>query len=206
MGGKKLPFAAPGTKTAKYLAFAIAGGLVAVAAAVYAIDQNNRYGDVPCSVPAATSTPGGSAAAGFTSLHEIASNSEAIVVAKVDECEKVHSHPKSKDLRLTDVKVTVERQVSGSIPEGSATTVELVSSGSDADPHIMVQGERYVLFLAYNQITQSYFPVGGPQGRFQIVDGKVYSLDQLYPNTGFIQVKVDGQPLDEFLAAVKAAS
>ncbi len=201
-----MPFAAPGTKTAKYLVFVIAGGLIAVASAVYAVDQNNRYGEVPCGAQPMPATTGGSAlVVGFTSLHEIASNSEAIVVAHVDECEKVHSHPKSRDLRLTDIKVTVEKQVSGSMSEGSAATVELVSSGSDADPHIMVQGERYVLFLAYNQITQSYFPVGGPQGRFQIVDGRVYSLDQLYPDGGFIQVKVSGQPLDEFLAAVNAA-
>jgi hypothetical protein len=187
--------------------FAVAGALVALASALYAIDQNNRYGDVPCSAQAAPAPSGGSASVvGFANLHEIASNSDAIVVAQVVECEKIHSHPKSRELRLTDVRVAVEKRISGSISEGSTTSAEMVSSGSDADPHIMLQGERYVLFLAYNQVTQSYFPVGGPQGRFQIVDDKAYSLDKLYPNAGYIQVKVDGQRLDEFLAAVSAAS
>lgn len=195
-----------GGKARRFFVAAAAGALVAIAIAVYVIDQNNRYGDVPCSVAVPAAAGGGSAVSvGFTTLKEIASNSDAIIIARVGECEKVHSHPKSKELRLADISVTAEETVVGSISKGYSTTVELVSSGPDRDPHIMKPGERYVLFLAYNEITQSYFPVGGPQGRFQIVDDKVYSLDGLYPELGFIRVKVHGQPIEEFLSAVRSA-
>jgi len=70
----------------------------------------------------------------------------------------------------------------------------------------MQAGERYVLFLTFNQITSSYVPVGGPQGRFVIVDDLVYSLDSIYPNLGYINVKVDGQPLDDFLSEVESTT
>ena len=85
--------------------------------------------------------------------------------------------------------------------------VQLVTTGEDADYHLMKQGERYVLFLTFNQVTSSYVPVGGPQGRFKVSsDGLVYSLDSIYPDMGFINVKVDGQPLGDFLSDIRSLS
>ena len=143
---------------------------------------------------------------GFTTMEQVVANSDAIVVADVDKCAKVHSHPKSKEIRLTDIEVTVERSIKGDMPVGGTATVQLVTSGEDADYHVMKAGERYVLFLTFSQATSSYVPVGGPQGRFIIVDGLVYSLDGIHPDLGFINVKVEGQPLDDFLSEIRPLS
>ena len=196
-------------KLAKIIAISAAGVLVATLGAAYALDQINRYGDVPCREEDAQPSLGNKAAAltvGFTTLEEIVANSDAIVVADVDRCVKVHSHPKSKEVRLTDFEVTIEKTIRGDLPEGRTVIVQLVTSGEDSDYHIMKAGERYVLFLTFTQITSNYVPVGGPQGRFLIDNDLVYSLDGIYSDLDFLKVNVDAMPLDDFVTESQSLS
>ena len=195
-------------KIARIAAVAAASVVIATVSLVYAVDQDNRYGEVPCAEGSAPSigTSASTLVVGFTTMEEVVANSDAIVVADVEKCVKVHSHPKSKEVRLTDIEVTIGRSIKGDMPAGSIATVQLVTSGEDAEYHLMKAGERYVLFLTFNQVTSSYVPVGGPQGRFMIVDGFVYSLDGIHPDLSFINVKVDGQPLDDFLSDIQSLS
>lgn len=45
---------------------------------------------------------------------------------------------------------------------------------------------------------------GGPQGLFNISGGKVYSMDQTYPQTdSWIPTKVSGVPLSQFIAEIQ---
>ena len=195
-------------KIARIIAIAAAGAVITTISLAYAMDQINRYGEVPCREEDSAPSSGNSTSAlvvGFTTLEEIVANSDAIVIADVDRCVKVHSHPKAKEIRLTDIEVTIEKSIMGDLRPGATVSVQLVTSGEDAEDHVMLAGERYVLFLTFNQITSSYVPVGGPQGRFVIVDDLVYSLDSIYPNLGYINVKVDGQPLDYFLSEIEPA-
>ena len=195
-------------KLVTIFALAAAGVVIAAVSMVYAMDQNNRYGEVPCAEDSVPLTGGSTSApvVGFTTLEEVVANSDAIVVADVENCVKVHSHPKSKEVRLTDIEVTIERSIKGDMPVGGSATVQLVTSGEDAEYHLMKAGERYVLFLTFNQITSSYVPVGGPQGRFMILDGLVYSLDGIHQDLSYINVKVDGEPLDGFLSEIQTLS
>jgi hypothetical protein len=196
-------------RLATVIAIVAAGAVVATFGTAYTLDQINRYGEVPCPEGMNASTGGNSASAmiiGFTSLDEIISNSDVIAVADVDKCAKVHSHPKAREIRLTDFEVRVVKIVKGDLPEGGKVTVQLLTSGSDADYHVMKAGEQYVLFLSYNQVTSAYSPVGGPQGRFLVKDGQVYSMDAVHSDLGFINVTVDGQALDDFLSDVQGAS
>ena len=70
----------------------------------------------------------------------------------------------------------------------------------------MKAGEQYVLFLTYNQVTSAYSPVGGPQGRFLVKDDRVYSMDAVHSDLDFINVTIDGRPLDDFLSDVQGVS
>ena len=192
-------------KSLKIMALAAAGAIVAAASLAYAMDQNSRYGEVPC--PAAGSATSGNTASaatvGFTKLEEIVANSDAIIIADADRCVKVHSHPKDKEIRLTDIEVTTEEVIMGDLQVGRPVTVQLVTSGEGAEDHPMQAGERYILFLTFNPITSSYVPVGGPQGRFFISDDHVYSLDSKYPDLAYINVKMDGEPLDGFVSQIR---
>jgi hypothetical protein len=176
---------------------------------VYAIDQNSRFGEVPCTETDGTASADSSALVqwvAYGSLKEMVGNADAVVVAKVDGCVKVYSHPKSRDLRLTSFGFVVEDPMKGTFSEGERVTVDFLSSGLHSGKHLMKADERYVLFLVFNHVTESYFPVGGPQGRFQVVDDQVYSLDNQYADLDFINVKVDGEPLDDFVSRVRTTT
>ena len=192
----------------KIIAILAAGAVIAAVGVAYALDQTNRYGEIPCGQENDADSPGGGQAPviGFTTLEEIVANADAIIIADVDRCIKVHSHPKSKEIRLTDFEVTAEKTIRGDIPAGKTLTVQLVTSGLGSD-RLMNSGERYVFFLTYNQVTSSHVLVGGPQGRFLIEDGeRVYSLDAIYPDMGFISVKENGKALDDFLSGIESVS
>jgi hypothetical protein len=192
-------------RSRKIIALVAAGAIVAAASLAYAADQNNRYGTVPCPAESAivSSNIAPTATVGFTKIEEIIANSDAIIIADVDKCVKVHSHPKDKEIRLTDIEVTPEETITGDLQAGKPVTVQLVTSGEGAEDHPMHEGERYILFLTFNQITSSYVPVGGPQGRFLIADDRVYSMDSKYPNLTYINVKMNGEPLDDLVSRIR---
>jgi hypothetical protein len=47
------------------------------------------------------------------------------------------------------------------------------------DVPLMEVGDEVVLFLTYNPTAKSYVIMGGPQGRYQIQNGKLYHLSEL---------------------------
>ncbi len=81
-------------------------------------------------------------------------------------------------------------------------------------------GEKYVLFLSSCSSSESrpvceplptppnetYQILGGPQGKFLVSKGLVFSLSILHPETdGGLGVDVNGQPLEAFLSGVSQA-
>lgn len=72
-------------------------------------------------------------------------------------------------------------------------------------------GASYVLFLTDKQEIEGIYDyslttTGGAQGLFYIQYGKVYSLDNIYPQAdGWLPVKADGVPLYQFLTDVQLA-
>lgn len=69
---------------------------------------------------------------------------------------------------------------------------------------LMKIGEEYVFFLGYTPEYQVYSALGGPQGKFMIQNAKVYSMDNFDPEASFVNTKVDGRPLADFVAEVSA--
>jgi hypothetical protein len=77
----------------------------------------------------------------------------------------------------------------------------------------LVVGHTYVFFLQQTEtyLIQYYglYPVtvGGPQGLFYVQNGKVFSLDNMYPQAdSWLPVKAAGVPLAQFIQEVQSAS
>jgi hypothetical protein len=77
----------------------------------------------------------------------------------------------------------------------------------------LVVGDTYVFFLEDTEtfLIQYYqsnlITVGGPQGLFYVQDGKVFSLDNMYPQAdSWLPVKAAGVPLAQFIQEVQSAS
>ena len=77
----------------------------------------------------------------------------------------------------------------------------------------LVVGDTYVFFLQQTEtfLVQYYqlnpVTVGGPQGLFYVQNGKVFSLDNMYPQVdSWLPVKAAGVPLAQFIQEVQDAA
>ncbi len=81
----------------------------------------------------------------------------------------------------------------------------------------LTKGVTYVFFLSFPSYLVNYYQepnsnlstlttTGGPQGLFYIQAGKVFSLDNMYPQDDvWLPLKVEGVPLAQFIAEVQSA-
>ena len=97
----------------------------------------------------------------------------------------------------------------------SNSTITVLQLGAETDDAIkeirfdplMHVGEKFVLFLEqsleYNGTQQWDYP--GPWARYMVKDGKVYSLDLIYPDNYHgtaLPTRVNGIPLSEFTESI----
>jgi hypothetical protein len=73
------------------------------------------------------------------------------------------------------------------------------------DP-LFEQGEKYVLFLHKTE-SGVYYVLGAYQGRFKVVDGKVFSMDNVIDDKIFIspELSYNGIELEDFIGDIYKA-
>ena len=121
----------------------------------------------------------------YGSFKELLSNTDVIIIGEVVKSSVVttplpspDNHPNS--YTQTIHTVNIEKVYKGVINGDSV----LIEQYGDNTKYILESpqlptGEKMILFL-YEYSPGKYNIVGGPQGRFHIVDGKVYSLGEVY--------------------------
>lgn len=121
------------------------------------------------------------------------------------------------DTPVTDYTIVVDRVLQGRVTAGSRLTVtqpggklELPTfRGSPTlkrtfvfeEDRLMSVGEEHVFFLKQGP-DRSYFVVGGPQGRYQVRDGRA---EPVAPGSPLGRAN-PGEPLEAFLARVRAVA
>ena len=84
----------------------------------------------------------------------------------------------------------------------SSTVIHSTSSGTEST----VQGVPFGSYIRAVGNGNDLVTVGGPQGLFYVSGGKVFSLDNEFPqDDAWLQVKANGVPLAQFIAEVRAA-
>lgn len=70
------------------------------------------------------------------------------------------------------------------------------------DDPLIEKGEEYMVFL--KKTSRGVFMIlGGPQGRFRIIDGKVYTLQHVDKKSNICLIDINGQSLSSFTEQVK---
>lgn len=147
---------------------------------------------------------------GYPYIGKLAGDADAIIIADISAFKQSYNATGSY-LPLTDFEVNVERSLKGDLQKGDKITLEEVGStrpaGAVSDAYDLVEvGRKYLLFLDYYPEKQVYYPLGGPQGKYMVTDGKVYSMDTIDPaKYNFVKVRADGKPLELFVAEVSDA-
>jgi uncharacterized lipoprotein YehR (DUF1307 family) len=144
---------------------------------------------------------------GFQSLSDMRKASDLIVSGEVVGVDKVTKHvlgePRwgTEYLFLTDYKFRVDRVIKGA----SESLIVIRQTGAEGkqevtdDPLFRI-GQQAVLFLRTGD-SGTYMVAGGPQGRFIVLGGKVYSLNHVRSSVTVPEsLQVNGTSRDTFIS------
>jgi len=119
------------------------------------------------------------------------------------------SEPTSAPLLLTNYTIKIEEIIKG-YEDSEIINVRMTGGRLDGKVisvrgcPLMKKGETVILFLK-RFAKDNYYVIGGPQGRFIIKGGKVYSLGEIYPSAKKYtsHLKTNGIPIREFIESIE---
>jgi hypothetical protein len=152
----------------------------------------------------------GEVAGYYANMAELSRETDLIAYGKIDGVievkEQIVGHnPKGNNiLYFTDFNFNISQCLKGD--EKEAVIIHQVGAAGkmvvNRDP-LFEQGEEYVLFLRKTE-SDVYLVLGVHQGRFKVVDGKVYSMDNIIPDKIFINpgLSYNGVELEDFIGYI----
>ena len=111
-------------------------------------------------------------------------------------------------LYFTDFAFSVEQVLKGpqNVMEVMIHQTGAAGKYEVRDDPLLEPGDKYVLFL-HEYETGKYYILGGPQGRFQIIEGEVFSMNNVLPGVVYLWPELDVQAVEKetFLGSVIAS-
>ena len=150
---------------------------------------------------------------GYGSLQELTNASDAIVEGVVIDAEsyKEELDEHGCDLIFTDYSFKVQLVIKGSLKRSDVITIHQ-TGGTVGEQTLIVCddplfriGETLILFL--HEYDGIYFTLCGPQGRFIVQNGLVYSSGETYKSAEGLTraLKTNGQSEEQFVDTIKSA-
>jgi hypothetical protein len=142
----------------------------------------------------------------YSSVEAMAKDTEYIIIGKLIDS-YVWEYPKEYKhvpLLFTYYKVEVLSEIKGEMENVISVYVDGgVQNGKEyiiEDSPLLNVGDTMILFLM-NGSNEDYTTVGGPQGRFKVIDGIVYATDEYEGkyNTLTAHLKTNKMKLEDFI-------
>jgi hypothetical protein len=145
----------------------------------------------------------------YTSISQVIADSDAIVIGEVTSS-VVFSKPNptapnhTSSFVHTDHTFKIEAVYKGKVLAGSIIIEQYGDSKSYISDSPQLPIGKTVILCLYEYAPGEYNIVGGPQGRFHVVDGKVFSLGEVYEPSAETckNVLAKGISLDSFLKLI----
>lgn len=139
----------------------------------------------------------------YSEIENMTNTSSDVLVGKVSAIKESYF---INDIPVIKFNVVVEDLIKGNLQTRQTITVLQVAS---KDPEVQIRidgldvpielGQESVFFLNHVPTSDTYYPIGGPQGRFIIQDSKIMSLDKIDPRVDWVSIKEIGdKPLANF--------
>ncbi len=146
----------------------------------------------------------------YANMEELSSEADLIaygeidVVIDVQESIMAQSDTRTSFYYTTDFNFNISQVLKGDETE-EVIIHQLGAAGKmvvSGDP-LFEQGEEYVLFLHKTE-SGVYYVLGACQGRFKVVDGKIFSMDNLISDKIFIspELSFNGVDLEDFIGEI----
>lgn len=144
---------------------------------------------------------------GYTTFDNLIGNSTAIVAGETLGIKAVDDEG---NIPTTDFDFRIDNVIQGNLKAGDIITIRQTGAETaekiaelDDNP-LLRKGETVLGFLRYAEEHGVYVFVGGPQGRFEIQNGLVNSMDKVVPEAAWVPIKADNQTVAEFAKVVQS--
>lgn len=146
----------------------------------------------------------------YTSVGEVIADSDAIVFGEVTVSEVTSTSLPSapghiSNYRHTDHTFRIDAVYKGKVDASSIVIEQSGDTGSYiADSPQLPLGKQIILCL-YEYAPGQYNIVGGPQGRYHVIDNEVYSLGEVFKPSAETckDLNVNGLSLESFIKLIK---
>jgi hypothetical protein len=149
----------------------------------------------------------------YTNLEDLSRDADLIAYGEIESVievkEQIVGHnPKGNNIHYyTDFSFSINQLLKGDMIE-EAVIHQMGAAGKmvvHEDP-LFQQGEKYILFLHKTE-SGVYYVLSGPQGRFKVDDGKVFSMDNIDGDNSFIspELSYNGMDLEDFIGDISEA-
>jgi hypothetical protein len=155
-------------------------------------------------------TISGSWASYYANMEELSREADLIAYGEIDRVievqEQIVGHNPKGDMihYYTNFNFKISQVLKGDGIE-EAVIHQMGAAGKMVVPDdpMFKKGEEYVLFLHKTE-TGIYFVLGGPQGRFMVDGGKVFSMDNIIGDKVFLSddLSYNGIELDDFMGDI----
>jgi hypothetical protein len=153
---------------------------------------------------------------GAPDMQGLFTTSNAVVVGKigkvVDETNELLGESRfgKNYMYYTDFEFIIEANLKAEVKNNSIIIHQIGKAGTQEleDDPLFQSGDSYVLFLREYK-PGNYTILGGPQGRFKIVNDKIYSLNYLYSGNNIqlpAATQINGVSETEFLQSLATYS
>lgn len=146
----------------------------------------------------------------YGSVEELSKASDLIAIIKIKDTKSDDTYS-SLNVMQTVYSAEIEQLIYGT----DQKTIDVVMTGGIddnakkiyevCDDPLMKKNDEFLIFAQQNE-NGTYTILSGPQGRFEINDGNVYSLNvsnnQVKANNNGSNIKVDGEKEEEFIKKV----
>lgn len=150
----------------------------------------------------------------YADIGELCDAADLIAVGEIDRVISESSEKVAEArwggvlLYTTDFAFRIEQVIKGEEVEEILLHQTGVAGKQEVrDDPLFEQGERCVLFLREYEAGK-YYVLGGPQGRFEIIDDEVFSMNHVLPDEAIwlsAELDFDGVDLESFIASVEAS-
>jgi hypothetical protein len=182
-------------------------GLVAITA-MFSLNRNNNQDNASVETVSEVSW-----ANSYKNLEELSDVADMIAVGEVKDVLGVTSDVVSEarwgpiSLHFTDFSFSVDQVLKGPRAVSEILIHQTGAKGKDeiSDDPLLEIGDKYVLFL-HEYETGKYYILGGPQGRFQIINEHVFSMNNILTDKVFLTPGLDvkGIEKDSFIDSIIA--
>lgn len=142
---------------------------------------------------------------GYSNIKELVAESDLVALIQIEGTDEEWE---LSSLPHTNYKATILNSIINKKNEENNILITMTGVSNETkhmeieDDPLLQKGEQFIIFARKND-KNTYTILGGPQGRFKNINGKLYSMKYVSDRVNWGNIDINGETLDSFKTKVQ---